>query len=633
MATKRRRSDAPVVVELMRFRCHLLPRVEGIMAINDIKDETAEQGDPGGSEGSVKKVVRKKTTRKKSAGKKKAVKKTAGKKTVRKKVVRKKTSAKQSVKKSTVEKRLPDERNDGRTTATSSASPAEVADSSGEAIDSKFLQVDSVGREAGSSGGGSSNSSMESDSAENLPLPGAQQIVAGNTDLEARMNSLAEPSLNEQVQDRLEEMDKMSSDSSEVKGLSPSQGILAGFWPKVIVGVVLVVAGFMYIRSLAQQEQMTPAAVAGSDSPAEVGQPETASGQLPHLSETQQPVQIPEKTMSEETIIPESGIGDKDLVADSVSEPMEPTREAVKQIQHQAEPLIIHPEKEAASFSVEPDQAMVSGSVESVVPPPAEPVQAVLEGAVEIAVPPPLEQDQLVLPGSVEVAVLPPLETPSLLEAAGADETGIPEADRLTEEPPEIPLSENIGFDQESGAESVVSRAERQLTPAPGPEMESPVIQPPDTTSSSSFFDMFGYDRVAPLVTSPMAPRTRKETGPGEGWYPPRWRSHRGGIDSTGRYGRPMGRVPAPYSHRGNLYDDYYYRVPGRASGPTPQARPYPQGYPWSGFSAGYPYQGYSGFYQPEYHRGFDYPQTYQGEYSPQRGGYYPYRGGYTPYR
>ena len=86
-----------------------------------------------------------------------------------------------------------------------------------------------------------------------------REIETGLNSDEAAGGIQPRADLHEVVQKRSEELKKMSTDSAQAEEITPAKRPM-GFWPKIVVAIVIVIAGFMYIRSVAERDRVIPVA-------------------------------------------------------------------------------------------------------------------------------------------------------------------------------------------------------------------------------------------------------------------------------------------------------------------------------------------------------------------------------------
>ena len=189
----------------------------------------------------------------------------------------------------------------------------------------------------------------------------------------------------------------MSSDSAQAQELAPAKRAM-GFWPKIVVAVIIIVAGFMYIRSVAHKDMVIPLADVASPPPAE-----TQDTALPDVPLPVADIQLEGKGMSDAVPVTIGSVITEEAPVISAGAPSETDGSANQSEQQaaQGEPETLAPpmmRETAEAASVEPDQPaaeMPAPETESVmVPPviPAPPVAPVEQPAQETAVAESLKQ-------------------------------------------------------------------------------------------------------------------------------------------------------------------------------------------------------------------------------------------------
>ena len=512
----------------------------------------------------ARKAAEKKAARKaaRKAAEKKAAKKAAGNKAARKKADKKQAAGKKSAKNKAGHKRVD---KDGKKVKRKAGSTAKDAGQGGKKRDGGEPLV-SVVQE---------------------PVDGStfQETKIRINRSEAAAGIQSQASLHDEVQKRSEDLKKMSSDSAQAQELTPAKRAM-GFWPKIVVAIIVVIAGFMYIRSIADKDRVMPVADVTSPPPAADIQLEGKG-----MSDAV-PVTIGSVITEEVPMIP----------AGAPSETEESTNQSEQQAQSESEtpaPPMMPETAEAAS--VEPDQA-----------------------AAEMPAP---ETESVMVPPVIPTPPVAPVEQPAQ-ETAVAEESEI--APIAEAEPvfaaPAVEAAQAPGPDVVEGVPGPAL-----MEPAPeGAGMDTSAGYPGGYPPHPSFEEMYGYDRPVPPEMPSRYDRFQgsesQERPKGDYQYPQRMmrRPFPGGMENRSYPGRHPGEYSRGYAPN---YDQGYPGERGYGYGPG-YSRGYapPSGYQ-QGFAPGYP-QGYQQGYAPGYSQG--YPEDYSQPY-PQ--GQNPYSGGYTPYR
>ena len=127
----------------------------------------------------------------------------------------------------------------------------------------------------------------------------------------------------------------MSSDSTQTQAQPPAGNSAKGFWFKVILLVIILIAGFLYIRSLALKSKVS--------STAEGSVPLTAIQQQAGKSEQPQPAPaIREQDDNAGEATPMAEVTPV-IVAESVQQPATETEERSAQIEQQAQTPVLAP--------------------------------------------------------------------------------------------------------------------------------------------------------------------------------------------------------------------------------------------------------------------------------------------------
>ena len=389
----------------------------------------------------------------------------------------------------------------------------------------------------------------------------------------------------------------MSSDSAQAQELAPAKRAM-GFWPKIVVAVIIIVAGFMYIRSVAHKDMVIPVADVASPPPAE-----TQDTTLPDLPLPVADIQLEGKGMSDAVPVTIGSVITEEvpvISAGASSESDERANQSEQQAaQSEPETLAAPMMRETAeAASVETDQA-----------------------AAEIPAP---ETESMMVPPVIPTPPVASVEPPAQEKA-------------VAEESETAPIVE---------AEPVFAAPAVEAEQAPGPDVveghtpmaPAPVDSGKDTGAGDlggypphpSFKEMFGYDRPVPPEMPSRYDRFQgsesQERPKGDYQYPQRMmrRPFPGGMENRSYPGRHPGEYSRGYAPN---YDQGYPGERGYGYGPG-YSRGYapPSGYQ-QGFAPGYP-QGYQQGYAPGYSQG--YPEDYSQPY-PQ--GQNPYSGGNAPYR
>lgn len=151
----------------------------------------------------------------------------------------------------------------------------------------------------------------------------------------------------QQVQANREEKETMSSDTAQTA--MPTKASSMGFWVKVILWLIIIVAAFMYIRSLAQKEQAVAKTAAPAETTAVVAENAAPQTAMPANSEE---IQSEQKS---ESFFAKVFVSDKDEAKES---PAEQPAEAAAPVTAETE---TQPTAEVAA--AEPEQAQAAPAV------------------------------------------------------------------------------------------------------------------------------------------------------------------------------------------------------------------------------------------------------------------------------
>jgi len=336
----------------------------------------------------------------------------------------------------------------------------------------------------------------------------------------------------------------------------------AGFMPKVILWVIIVLAAFMYVRSLAHKGQTVKQ---GESHPVSSVVSKTAAKTDSNVEEGKSALTKDADTTGESAAIEPSPVAKVGEVA--IEKAVEPTPISSDPDSNTAESDASSQEvsetKDTSAPDLQQDAVVTADTEQNAVNETASESTSSEASALESAQNDPTEESEPAASVSAAVAADQVSEDKST-EVVQAPESEVaitqeiaPTVDKeqVADEAEPVAAVEAESPEETAAAPTVIDASQQTAAPvAAGSKTVTPQTDAPETTTSArqhrSFKELFGYARPEPPQRR-QAYRTQEPFSPSgsgrQGYYPAPWQSNRGGgFGYPGQYGPYGGYPPVP---------------------------------------------------------------------------------------